>query len=184
MMARNTRAVLAVGASAAVLTISVGTVYAEEVDPLLTAPTEATVVKLQVAHSGKCLDIDHGKADNGVQAQQWTCNGSNAQQWRVTPAVNSTFELRSVVSGKCLEVKDGSTQAGAVAQQWTCSEAEHMRWQMVLVDQERKLFQLRPAHITNRCLDVAGAKTENGVKAQQWYCNQSDPQLWQIQPVT
>ncbi|MFK0294239.1 RICIN domain-containing protein [Streptomyces sp. NPDC090442] len=33
----------------------------------------------------RCLDIDHGKKDDGVQAQQWYCNQTDAQLWRVLP---------------------------------------------------------------------------------------------------
>ncbi|WP_274913543.1 RICIN domain-containing protein [Streptomyces sp. WZ-12] len=33
----------------------------------------------------RCLDIDHGKKDDGVKAQQWYCNQTAAQLWRVLP---------------------------------------------------------------------------------------------------
>ncbi|MFJ9617995.1 RICIN domain-containing protein [Streptomyces noursei] len=33
----------------------------------------------------RCLDIDHGKQDDGAKAQQWYCNQTEAQLWRVLP---------------------------------------------------------------------------------------------------
>ncbi|MFC4517604.1 RICIN domain-containing protein [Streptomyces ehimensis] len=146
------------------------------------ASGEATV-QLQVTHSGKCLDIDHAKTDNGIKAQQWTCNGTVAQQWRMVPVDNSSFELRSIASGKCLEVENSGTQEGADVQQWRCSGGKQMRWRTVLVDAGRDLFEIRPTHTDNRCLDIDRAMMENGVRAQQWGCNQSEAQLWQITPV-
>ncbi|MFG2179995.1 RICIN domain-containing protein [Streptomyces abikoensis] len=146
-----------------------------------TAPQ--TVVTLQLAASGKCLEINNGVKDNGVKAQQYTCNGDDAQQWRMVPAAGSSYELRSVPSGKCLEVQNSGTKAGDDVQQWSCHGGANTRWQAVLVDHDKKLFQLRPQHVQDRCLDIPKGSKENNVKAQQWYCNQTDAQLWKITPV-
>ncbi len=59
-----------------------------------------------------------------------------------------------------------------------------MRWSMILVDQQKKLFQLRPTHTKERCLDVYDAGTANGATVQQWYCNQTAAQLWRVLPVS
>ncbi|MEU4209245.1 RICIN domain-containing protein [Streptomyces sp. NPDC026206] len=207
-MARIIRAALAIGASLVALAGGATTAYADGRDPAEAAARAAaaaaeaaakaraaaleahnrtglpeTVVQLQAAHSGKCLDIDHAKTENGVRARQWTCNGSDAQKWRMVPAADSSYELRSVPSGKCLEVENSDTKAGAAVQQWSCVNTKQMRWQVVLVDPVKKLHQLRPMHTEDRCLDIVDAKTDNGAKAQQWSCNQTDAQLWQIQPV-
>ncbi|MEU3350983.1 RICIN domain-containing protein [Streptomyces sp. NPDC037389] len=211
-MARTIRAALAIGAGLILLTGGAGTAYADGDDSATAAQRAAeaaaraaadaaraaadaaraaderanapqTVVTLQVAASGKCLEINNGAKDNGVKAQQYTCNGTTAQQWRMVPAADSTYELRSVPSGKCLEVENSGTKAGDAAQQWTCHGGANTRWQAILVDHDKKLFQLRPQHVQDRCLDIPGANKENNVKAQQWYCNQSDAQLWKITPV-
>lgn len=143
-----------------------------------------TVVQLQVASSGKCLEINNGAINDGLPAQQWGCNPDTvAQHWRMVPKGGASYELRTVTGNKCLEVENSGTKAGAAVQQWTCGGGAQMRWQIVLVDPARKLFQVRPTHTADRCLDIISAKTENGVKAQSWYCNQSDAQLWQIKPV-
>ncbi|AZQ74117.1 hypothetical protein EKH77_25410 [Streptomyces luteoverticillatus] len=208
-MARTIRAALAIGAGIVVLTGGAGTAYADgdrtATDAAARAAAEAaeaaraaadaaraaaeranapqTVVTLQVAASGKCLEINNGAKDNGIKAQQYTCNGTTAQQWRMVPSADSTYELRSVPSGKCLEVENSGTKAGDDAQQWTCHGGANTRWQAVLVDHDKKLFQLRPQHVQDRCLDIPSASKENNVKAQQWYCNETDAQLWKITPV-
>ena len=34
-------------------------------------------------HSGKCLDVDAGKVENGANVQQWEYNGLDPQLWRI-----------------------------------------------------------------------------------------------------
>ncbi|GAA0362972.1 RICIN domain-containing protein [Streptomyces blastmyceticus] len=186
MMARIVRAALAVGTIFTALVGCAATAHAEGSTSFSVAATE-TVVRLEASHSGKCLDLNNvnpGKTKNGAHALQWECDGTNGQQWRVIPANNSSFEIRSVASGKCLEVENSGTQAGATIQQWDCNGGKNMRWSMVLVDQRQKLFQLRPTHTEERCLDVYDAGTGNGATVQQWYCNQTAAQLWRILPVS
>ncbi|MEW2577665.1 RICIN domain-containing protein [Streptomyces syringium] len=142
---------------------------------------DEAVVNIET-HGGRCLDLDHGKKENGVRIQQWTCNGTEAQKWRMTQTSDSSFEIRSVVSDKCLEVEDSSGVAGAAVQQWKCTGGKQMHWQLVATDVERQEFQLRPMHTTDRCLDIENYTSGNGAKAQQWYCNQTDPQFFRIRP--
>ncbi len=183
-MSRIARAALATVSCVAALAGGATTAHAEGASYLSAVPIGEPVVQLQAAHSGKCLEIEHGGTGNGMPAQQRTCDGTDpAQQWQTVAVVGSSFEVVSVPSGKCLEVENSSTKAGARVQQWTCVAGKQQRWQLVLVDQPKGLFQLRPTHTENRCLDIAGAQTGDGVPAQQWYCNQTDAQLWRIQVV-
>ncbi|GHF39304.1 RICIN domain-containing protein [Streptomyces morookaense] len=195
-MSRTIRAALAIAGSLAFLTAGATTAYADEPSAAdaaaaadaaggadLARPAQTTV-QLQVAHSGKCLEINNGAADNGLQAQQWTCYDTvAAQKWRVISAGDSAFQLQNVASGKCLEVENSGTDAGAKAQQWSCFGGKNTRWQFVLVDYAKKLYQVRPTHVADRCLDIDHGKTENAAKAQQWTCNRSDAQLWKVLPV-
>jgi hypothetical protein len=41
--------------------------------------------RLVARHSGKCLDVPGASTANGVQLQQWDCNGTVAQAWRLVP---------------------------------------------------------------------------------------------------
>ncbi|MEV3987928.1 RICIN domain-containing protein [Streptomyces sp. NPDC049837] len=140
-----------------------------------------TVVQITAAHSGKCLDVEGAKTTDGIDVQQYTCNGSDAQKWTAFATVGGSFELHSVRSGKCLEVEKKGTTPGAVVQQWACGQEAHQRWQLTLVDPVRKLYELQPMHTVNMCLDVPSAKKDNGINTQLWTCNRSDAQLWQVQ---
>lgn len=35
-------------------------------------------------HSGKCMDVYHSKAANGTNVDQYTCNGTGAQEWFIS----------------------------------------------------------------------------------------------------
>ncbi|MEU6314273.1 RICIN domain-containing protein [Streptomyces sp. NPDC047014] len=141
-----------------------------------------TAIQLIASHSGKCLDVEGGKATDGVPVQQSACTTTNAQKWTAVATARGTFELRSAVSGKCLEVENTGTKSGAVIQQWACVGKEHQRWQLMLVDPVRKLYELQPAHVDGMCLDVTGGKKDNGVNTQLFTCNRTGAQLWQVQP--
>ncbi|GAU65937.1 hypothetical protein SSP35_02_03060 [Streptomyces sp. NBRC 110611] len=42
--------------------------------------------QLRPAHTkDRCLDIDHAQQGDGVRAQQWYCNQTDAQLWRIQP---------------------------------------------------------------------------------------------------
>ncbi|MFJ1600575.1 polymorphic toxin-type HINT domain-containing protein [Streptomyces sp. NPDC088261] len=86
--------------------------------------------------SGKCLDLASASTVAGTALQLFPCNGSRAQQFRIsgaTPTDSSKGALK--VLGQCAVPKDGATAdgtavviagcTGAVAQQWTAVEAGH-----------------------------------------------------------
>ncbi|MFC8918371.1 RICIN domain-containing protein [Streptomyces sp. NPDC047821] len=208
-MSRIIRAVLTTGAAVAVLA---GTATAVQADGDPGTPTSGVVapdaareamavatairaesvarmkmeqqaVTLTAAHSGKCLDIEGGKTTDGINAQQYTCNATDAQKWNAVAGRSATFELRNVKSGKCLEIQGKSVKNGAAVQQFTCGQGDHQRWRMMLVDPVRKLYELQPAHAQGMCVDVPSAKQDNGIDAQLYTCNRSDAQLWQVRPV-
>ncbi|GAA2721271.1 MULTISPECIES: RICIN domain-containing protein [Streptomyces] len=207
-MARITRAALALGASIVVLSGGALTAHADTDDPSDAAKKAAeaaynatqaavagaqeaknraampeTLVRLQAAHSGKCLTIEDGKTADGVKATQAACTEGKPQEWRMVPTAGSSYQLRSAASGKCLEIEGSGTQLGADAQQWKCIDgAKQMRWQVVLVDPVKKLFQLRPTHAEDRCLDIPEGSKADGAMAQSWSCNQTPAQLWKIAP--
>ncbi|SFB84090.1 Ricin-type beta-trefoil lectin domain-containing protein [Micromonospora sediminimaris] len=71
---------------------------------------------------GKCLDVRDAATADGTQIQLWTCNGTAAQTWTVTP--NST--IRAL--GKCLDVSNNSSADGQAVHLWTCHTNANQRW--------------------------------------------------------
>ncbi|MEU7186293.1 RICIN domain-containing protein [Streptomyces sp. NPDC045369] len=181
-MSRPIRAALATAAGLTALVSGATTAHAA---PATSAASAPAAVKLQVAHSGKCLTIAGGSFRNGANAEQSTCvDGLDNQAFELTPAGDGTFEVRAKHSGKCLEVRGAGTAAGANVWQWWCGEGDHQRWRFRLVEVSKELFELRPEHVQNQCLDVYDSQTADGTNITQWYCNGGDNQRWRILPVT
>src|SRR4051794_14694281 len=53
---------------------------------------------------GKCLDINGGGSADGSNVQEWTCNGTGAQAWRVDDLGEGVARLVNPQSGKCLDI--------------------------------------------------------------------------------
>ncbi|MFF3274196.1 RICIN domain-containing protein [Streptomyces chrestomyceticus] len=178
-MARITRAALATAGMVAALAGGTTTAHAAGAAP---APVAETV-QFQLAATGKCLDASPYTAGDQMKVQQLSCNGADAQKWRVVPAAESTFELRNMVSGRCLEVRRSQTQSGAEVWQWPCNGGKQQRWTFGLLDPINKLYEIRPNHTGDQCLDIGHAQDTDGAAIWQWQCNQGAAQQWRIQPV-
>ncbi|WP_255496303.1 RICIN domain-containing protein [Mucilaginibacter sp. FT3.2] len=48
----------------------------------------------------KCLDMTGASTANGMQAELYTWNGTNAQLWSITPIGNGYYKIIQVNSGK------------------------------------------------------------------------------------
>jgi hypothetical protein len=78
--------------------------------------------QMVVKSSGKCVEVVGGSTANGAPIDQWDCNGTPQQLWKVN-SVSGGQQIVSAVSGKCLDVTGGSTAIsdGALMEQWDCA---------------------------------------------------------------
>ena len=123
---------------------------------------------------GLCMDVEGGSAADGALVQQYTCNSSAAQRWKVTSVANNVYELVSLASGKCLDVNGGSDASGAAIQQYTCNGSAAQRW--VVDDRGGGKYRLIAQTGGGKCLDVRGGSAQNASKLQQYFCNGTDAQ--------
>ncbi|MFO0553513.1 MAG: RICIN domain-containing protein [Polyangiaceae bacterium] len=128
------------------------------------------------ADSGLCMDVMWGGTVNGVGLHQWTCNGGEAQKFRLTSAGGEFFNLRALNSGKCVSVIDNVD--GSTIQQYGCigdaGQAYHQQW--VVENTSPTTVRLRNRY-SNRCLD-RGSGTTAGTQLVQRACNLSSSQNW------
>lgn len=86
--------------------------------------------KILAEHSGKSLDIPAGNSASGVNLQQYSWNGSNAQLWKFVKLSDGSYYLRSKV-GTVVGVQGSSTNVNmqstnqSNAQKWKISKAEY-----------------------------------------------------------
>jgi hypothetical protein len=152
-----------------------------EEDPELTAtdvaavtiPTEPTTLVRR--GSGKCLDVDGAGSANGTRIQQWVCNGTGAQAFRLEDRGNGIYRVRNTASDKCLDVAGGGTGNGTRIQLWSCGGGGNQKFRI----QELGDGWVRLRHpASNKCVDVSGASGADGAQVQLWSCNGTDAQSW------
>src|SRR4051794_29198005 len=59
---------------------------------------------LESVHSGDCADVKDSSKSNGAAVQQWSCTGTDNQQWHIHGLGSSTYNLISVRSRKCMDI--------------------------------------------------------------------------------
>ncbi|GCD99107.1 RICIN domain-containing protein [Embleya hyalina] len=124
-------------------------------------------------HSGKCLDVPGGSTRDGVQVQQWTCNGKAHQRWNLRYARTALgLKLYYVVnekSGKCLSVKGNSKKNGTPIIQWPCKEGDTAEFfaPLKVNDVPGTNFVLWGAH-SGKYPQVDGGSQANGAKVSLW----------------
>ncbi|MFC0033564.1 ThuA domain-containing protein [Micromonospora chaiyaphumensis] len=115
--------------------------------------------------AGKCLDVRNAATADGTQIQLYTCNGSTAQTWTVTP--NAT--VRAL--GKCLDVSGGGSADGTKIQLWTCNGTGAQNWS-AQADGTLRNPQ------SGKCLDVSGNNSADGTPVHLWTCTGAANQRW------
>ncbi|MGW3888200.1 ThuA domain-containing protein [Micromonospora chokoriensis] len=117
--------------------------------------------------AGKCLDVRNGGTADGTQIQIYTCNGSAAQTWTVTP--NSTIKAL----GKCLDVNGSGTANGTKIQLWTCNGSGAQNWAAASDGTLRN-----PS--SGKCLDVSGNNSADSTVVHLWTCLNAANQKWTL----
>ena len=100
-----------------------------------------------------------GATADGTQIQIYTCNGTAAQTWTVTP--DSTLKAL----GKCLDVSGGGTADGTKIQLWTCNGSGAQNWTAAV-----RRDPAQPE--SGKCLDVTGDNSADSTVVHLWTCHQ------------
>jgi cytolysin (calcineurin-like family phosphatase) len=131
--------------------------------------------------SGKCMDVNKSGSADGTNIQQWTCNRSGAQSFRLENLANGLSRLVNTPSGKCVDISGAGVNDGTNIQLWTCngSAAQSFR----VEDAGSGRIVLRNPN-SNKCVDISGAGTQDGANIQLWTCNGSNAQLFKAVPLT
>ncbi|MGN9890567.1 PQQ-dependent sugar dehydrogenase [Micromonospora sp. L31] len=120
-----------------------------------------------VGLAGKCLDVRNAATADGTQIQLYTCNGTTAQTWTVTP--NSTIKAL----GKCLDVSGGGSADGTKIQLWTCNGSGAQNWSAQADGTVRNPQSAK-------CLDVSGNNSADSTPVHLWTCTGAANQKWTL----
>jgi hypothetical protein len=133
-------------------------------------------------NSGKCLDAATGSSANGTAVQQYTCNGTVAQQWQLHTAADAGYYV--IVNGNspqpAIDINGPSSASGALIQLWSNGGWSSQEWQPVQESTGRYHFV---SHYSGLCLDVPAASTADAVQLQQYACNGTAAQSFSLNQV-
>ncbi|WP_406836040.1 RICIN domain-containing protein [Streptomyces sp. AHU1] len=130
------------------------------------------------AGSGKCVDARAAGTADGTAVQQYSCNGSQAQQWRFTTTSGGYSQVGNRAdSTKAWDVTDVSAADGAPVQLWTYGGGANQQWQAVAEAGGAYHFVNRNS---GKCLDVPGASTADSTQLQQYTCNGTAAQSFYV----
>ena len=138
----------------------------------------ARTARLVARHSGRCLDVNRSGTADGTNIQQWGCNGTGAQRFRVEDLGGGRLRLVNVVSNKCVDVSGSGTADGTNIQLWSCNgtNAQSFRLQDAGGGYARVINSN-----SNKCMDVAGSGTGDGANVHQWSCGSGANQQWRLE---
>ncbi|MEO8749932.1 MAG: ricin-type beta-trefoil lectin domain protein [Allobranchiibius sp.] len=118
-----------------------------------------------VGIGSKCVDVRSRNTANGTPVQIYTCNGTGAQQWTVSPG----HTLRALA--KCLDVSGAGTSNDTKVQLWVCNGTAAQEW---VPQTSGALYNPH----SRKCLDDPGARLTNSTQLQIYSCNGTVAQKW------
>jgi hypothetical protein len=119
--------------------------------------------------SGKCVDARSAASADGTAVQQYTCNGSTAQNWQLAAGSDGYYRVNSNLDAtKAWDVTGVSTADSAPVQLWTYSGGNNQQWLPVAEADGAYHFVNRNS---GKCLDVPSASTSDSVQLAQYTCN-------------
>jgi len=128
-----------------------------------------------IAHPGSCMDAQAAGTGDGTQIQEWTCNGTGAQSFRLDDAGNGGFYLVNAHADKCVDVEARGTADGTKIQLWDCNQTPA---QTFWVEDAGGGFVSFVNTNSGKCLDVAGDNPADGTVVQLYDCNGTNAQRW------
>jgi hypothetical protein len=130
--------------------------------PAAAVPSHPAITKTGLVFGiyGKCVDVRNASPANLTPVQIYTCNGTVAQQWTLTPGP-AGYTLRA--EGKCLDVLDAGTANGTPVQIYTCNGTVAQNW----VPLNGELINPN----SGRCLDDPASSSADGTQLQIFDCH-------------
>lgn len=147
-------------------------------DKVSSIKVERAIYKIVNRNSGLCLDVKDGSTAAGANVQQWTDNGTKAQQWKVVfNKEDSTYYVISVLNSKPIVVDSYSKSNGGNCIIYNNDYGTNKRWYITSVDNGYSFFINKNS---NKGLEVAGSSKSAGGNVQQWDYKAQANQQWKF----
>ncbi|AKT40334.1 RICIN domain-containing protein [Chondromyces crocatus] len=152
----------------------------QEADAVIVSTiTEGEYVLRSVA-TGNCLDVPSSSMADGAGIQSWSCNGTNAQRFRLTATSGGYYKIENVNSNKALDIRDASTAENARLQQWGYGGGNNQQFRFVARGNSE--FSIHARH-TDMTLDLYWGNAANGTPIVQYPYINGNNQRWTLDKV-
>ncbi|MBR1459291.1 MAG: RICIN domain-containing protein [Oscillospiraceae bacterium] len=142
-------------------------------------PLDGTYV-IRNVNSGKVLNVEGGKAENGTNVQQWSTDAAHTYDtWRIVSAGDGLYKIYSLLGdGKTFVLNAGAdsnvsigTDAGTDGQLYSFIANKDGSFRIVSKADEK-------------AVEIVNALTDSGANVQVWEQNGVNCQDWELIPVT
>ncbi|NMO15193.1 beta-mannanase [Pyxidicoccus fallax] len=149
-------------------------------EAIVSSITEGDYV-IRSAMTHKCIDIASGSTADGAKVQQWDCNGTNAQKFRISPTSDGYWKIINVNSNKALDISNNSTAQNAKVHQWTYVGGNNQQFKFVARGDNR--FSIHARH-TDMVIDLYWGSADNGTEYVQYPYTGTANQLYTLDKVS
>ncbi len=175
------RRTAALALAAAVVTVAATCLALLSATPAGAAVVPNTWYTVVNTNSGKCVDARAAATANGTAVQQFTCNGTTAQEWQFQTTSGGDFRVNNFNNvAQVWDVTNVSTADSAPIQLWAYGGGANQQW--LPTQQANGSFTFTSLN-SGKCLDVPGASTSDSVQLQQFTCNGTGAQSFNLVPV-
>jgi hypothetical protein len=179
---RRRRRTLALSMAAAVATLAATSFALLSATSAGAAVTDGTWYTVVNKTSGKCVDAAAAATANGTHVQQYTCNGTTAQEWQFQTTSGGYYRANNHNdTAQSWDVTNVSTANSAPIQLWSYTGANNQQWQPVQESDGSYHFVNRNS---GKCLDTPAASTADSVVLAQYDCNGTGAQSFSLVPVS
>jgi beta-glucanase (GH16 family) len=128
-----------------------------------------------IAHPGSCMDAQAAGTTNGTQIQEYGCNGTGAQSYRLDDAGGGAFTIVNTHANKCVDVAARGTANGTKVQLYDCNGTSAQTFRVTDAGDGFVSFVNTNS---GKCLDVQADDPNDGTVVQLYDCNGTNAQRW------
>jgi beta-glucanase (GH16 family) len=178
-MTLRTHCALPVGGSVALAILAAGCAAPSSTEDATRGAQSVTAGNIfnfgAIVHPGSCMDAQGQGTGDGTQIQEWDCNGTGGQSYRLDDAGGGAFHIVNTEANKCVDVQSSGTANGTKIQLWDCNGSGA---QTFATRDAGDGFIYFVNTNSNKCLDVQAANPNDGTVVQLYACNGTVAQRW------
>jgi rhamnogalacturonan endolyase len=143
------------------------------------------VYYIKNVNSGLYLDVEDGSSSNGANIQQYSYNGSTAQQFKIVSAGDGYYNILTACSDytQAVDVEGKKADDGTNILTWAAGTGTNQQYKFIEESDGSYGILTRTSSLAS-ALDVYNVSTSDGANVCQWSYWKGAGQKWYLEPVT